>query len=213
MEKATAPAIQFSDYEKLVAQAAWKGHARLHKAGVVMDYEDVFQELCAVFCVARDKFDESKGYKFTTYLVTAMRHEFNRWAEPLINGRQLIASIEELSTHADAEGDMDLYGSIASDEPTPEQRVEQKQITMANLRGLSDNAKRVVRDLIEPSEAMIETFEAHKAHVAQGLAVGIKKRVLQDESIDLIMNHHNITRPASRAEVRAELKRKFGVKI
>lgn len=216
MESATTVVaeIHFSAYEKLISQTAWKCFQRLNSAGVVIEYQDVMQELSVTFCLAKDKFDATKGYKFSTYLVRAMYNQFNRFAEPLIEGRNLIASVEELEEyHGGSEDDIGLYEAVSNNDPSPEELVLNHIEVKAKLRGLSNNSKRAVRELIQPSELLIEAYEAKRAQREHGMSLGVKKReVPEDMPLSFILNHQKLGK-AARDNVRAEIMNNFGIRI
>lgn len=210
-----ANVIEFDTYEKLIKKTAWKCFKRLDANGVVIDFEDVYQELVVTFCMAKDGFDASKGYKFSTYLVTSMYRQFNRFAEPLIQGRSLISSVEELEAFsAGDDGDApSMYELVDSNEPTPEDIYASKKDRMATLRGLSNDTKRVVRSLIDPSDLLLEAYEAKKAQVNHGIELGIKTmQINEDITFGFILEQQPISR-AAKLGVRTEIKSKFGIKI
>jgi len=80
----------------LVHTVSRKGYTRLVKARVTIDYEDVFQEMSMVFLKACDGFDESRGFKFSTYFFMAAYNRLNNWAQALIDDRMRYTSVDEM---------------------------------------------------------------------------------------------------------------------
>ena len=206
-----AIAIQFSDYQKLIAKQAWKGHARLHAAGVFIDYEDVYQHMCETFCLAAQKFNEDRGFKFTTYLVTSIHRQFNRWVESMIENSKHVSSVEELE--AGSEECNSLLEVIASNEPSPEEIYERKNAIEAALNKVSSRTQTVIRELIQPSAELTEFFEAKRAHQAHGRELNVSNRRIQAEiNFGLVCDHLQYNRTA-RTNVRREINENFGIDI
>lgn len=206
--------IEFKDYQKLVAQQAWKAHTRLHAFGIhSMEYEDVYQEMCVFFAIALKTFDNSKGFCFSTYLVTVMQRQFKRLVDDLIEERTHISSVEEIEARSGSEEGFSLYDVIASNEPLIEDDVSRKLDVMAKLNTLSDKSKLVLIELINPSIGLQEEFEAKVAHCKFGRELGVTNgRMPQDVNLHLICEHHGLTNQDKR-KIRTELKKNFGVDL
>lgn len=204
--------IEFKDYQKLVSQQAWKALARLHALGVhSMDYEDVFQEMCLNYTVALKTFDPSKGFVFTTYLVTVMQRRFNRIVESLVEERRHITSVEEIESSASSDGDFSLYDMVATDEPLIEDRIAHEADVMAKVNKLSAPARGILMELINPSAELEDNFQAKLAHIRFGRELGVaNNRMSSDLNINFVCEHYGITGMAKK-RIRDELKSNFGV--
>lgn len=206
--------IKFEDYQKLVSQQAWKALTRLHALGIhSMEYEDVFQEMSLYFTIALKTFDPSKGFVFSTYLVTVMQRRFQRVIEALVEERANISSVEELEARTSSEEDFSLYEYIATSEPLIEDSVSHKQEMMAKINKLSDRTKVVLMELTNPSAELEEEFNAKSAHILFGREMGIARgRLASDIDFAFVCEHYGIRRDA-RKQVRNELKKNFGVDL
>lgn len=206
--------IEFSDYQKLVAQQAWKAHTRLHALKVYsMEFDDVYQEMCAFYSIALKTFDSSKGFCFSTYLVTVMQRQFKRLLDDLVEERKLISSVEEIEARGSHEEGFSLYDVIASNEPLLEDDISHKLDVLAKLNTLSDTSKLVLIELINPSIELQEEFEAKLAHCQFGRELGVAKgRMPHDLNIHMICEHHRLN-SAEKRKIRTELKKNFGVDL
>lgn len=80
-----AYSTDFAAHRDLICKLARKGWGRLQAAGVVIDYDDVFQEMSLIYCKAAERYDATKGFTFTAYLGQAIWHDFNKVAQRLTN--------------------------------------------------------------------------------------------------------------------------------
>lgn len=206
--------IKFEDYQKLVSQQAWRALTRLNALGIYsMDYEDVFQEMSLYFAIATKTFDPSKGFVFSTYLVTVMQRRFKRVVEQLVEERGHISSVEEIESRTSSEEDFSLYDYIATDAPSIEDSLSHKREMMAKISNLSDKTKVVLMELTNPSAELEEEFNAKSAHVRFGREMGVNKgRFSSDIDLTFVCEHYGI-RGAARKQVRNELKNNFGVDV
>lgn len=110
----------YDDHVGLIHKFARKGFARLQAAGVVIDYEDVFQEMSLIYCRAADRYDPSKGFTFTAYLGSAIWMDFNQIADRLIKD-QCGLGLVRIEQFSDEDDTMDSYSYIQDDGATPEE--------------------------------------------------------------------------------------------
>lgn len=206
--------IEFKDYQKLVSQQAWRALSRLHTLGIhSMEFEDVFQEMSLYYMIAIKTFDESKGYVFSTYLVTVMQRRFKRVIDTLVEERGNLTSVEELESRASSEDDFSLYDFIATDAPSIEDKLIHETETMAKLNKLSIKTRGVLLELINPSAALEDEFNAKVAHIRFGQQMGVSgKRMPSELNLHYICEHYGIN-GAARRQVRNELKANFGVDV
>lgn len=204
----------FNDYKLLIGQQAMKGYKRLMGNGVSVDYDDVFQQMSLTFCVASEKFDPSKGFAFTTYLVRAIWHQFNKWAETQIAYRQHTYSVDELLVNDEGQDrDNGIYDLVASDASTPEQIVLRRQDNERALKRISKEARDVVEVLANPSARTNEEWDALKAHHAHGRAMGVSSRRLpEDMNFTFAFDQLGLSQ-RRRNQVKRELGDAFGVKL
>lgn len=185
--------------------------SRVKSAGLSLDYDDVFQQMCETFCVAKKLFDPSKGFKFTTYLVTSIYREFNRWIERVFRGESFVSSVEELQSKA-GEG-LSLYDAISSGESTPEEIYERKESIANGISSLSGQARAVVEELIEPGESLKEAHLAYIAHAEHGRSLGVAVNTpKQDITFGFLCRHYRLG-TSKRESIQREIKTNFGVKL
>lgn len=155
-------AEMFHKHERLIGKFARKGHSRLLGVGVVIEFEDVFQEMCVAFVKAADKFNPDLGFQFSTYLGRAVLMEFNKFADRLIAERMELGmhSVDEI----ERDDDGDPYEGIVNYEGVSMEdaliaRVESRE----RIAALNASERAVIRDLIKPSSELKTAFAAYKA--------------------------------------------------
>lgn len=204
---------KFEDYELLIGKLAMKGYKRLLANDAGADYDDVFQQMSLTFCMASQKFDASKGYNFSTYLVCAIWKEFNKWAESQIGHAHLISSAEAKYSNDDEISSDSLYDRTASDMPTPEDEISNYVEKQAAIRGLSRHAKRVLLNVAHPSKKLQNEWSAYKAHHEFGRSIGESNvRVGDDMNFTFIYDTLKVPQ-RKRSEIKRELGNAFGVKL
>jgi RNA polymerase sigma factor (sigma-70 family) len=201
-------ALKLENYSRLLHQLARKCYSRLCEAGVSIDYEDVYQEMCLGYAKAVSGFDPSRGYAFTTYLVRACYNEFNkRYEKPIAERVQHgVFSVQEWSTDSDEDSGC-LFDVIPDDAPTPEQRLMRYQQAKLIERCMSKTAQEVLMLLVRPSEELRAAFRQLQDHRQAKRNNGHPYTPVPDEiTLSFIGKFLNIPR-AKMTEVRQELSR------
>jgi len=166
----------YADNVRLVHSVARRCFSRLQAIGAVMDYEDVFQELSEIFVRAYDKFDDTAGYKFSTYYMTSAYNGFNKIAkshevERLENG---VRSMEEMGSRMDDESD--IYSVVASEAATPEQTAVANSSANGMLKSLSPIAALIAELAIDPPDWVEHEFNAAQVHAECSRNLGKERR-------------------------------------
>jgi RNA polymerase sigma factor (sigma-70 family) len=194
----------------LVHAVSRKGFSRLATAKVVIDYEDVFQEMSIVFLKAFEGFDESKGFKFSTYYFMCAYNRLNRWAQGLIEERLKhgVVSIEELSHGSDGD-DMDL-GNVMQDyaDPSadPESSYRVTELLQYMLKNVSPLAGLILEwSIMPPQEVMTEVRKAHQ-YAEYGRSKGYNARCMVQVSPRYIASFISMISDVSQSEVTKALK-------
>lgn len=194
----------------LVHAVSRKGFSRLATAKVVIDYEDVFQEMSIVFLKAFEGFDESKGFKFSTYYFMCAYNRLNYWAQRLIEERLKhgVVSIEELSKGSDGD-DMDL-GNVMQDyaDPStdPESSYRVTELLQYMLKNVSPLAGLILEwSIMPPQEVMTEVRKAHQ-YAEYGRSRGHNARCMVQVSPRYIASFISMISDVSQLEVTKALK-------
>lgn len=171
----------------LVHDVAQKGYARLVAIGAPLDYEDLFQELTEIFIKSYDKFDESRGCKFSTYYVFSAFNQVNKMAKKFEVERCELGtrSIEEMDDRASEDG-LSVLEKIDSGFATPEQYVEAMQMARSVVSGLSPMASTIAGMLIDPPAFMEREVEAAIAHSGYARSKNVARRARQQLDIGLV---------------------------
>ena len=161
----------------LVHAMSKKGFARLQKAGVAMDYEDVFQEMSVVFLKTYQGFDASKGFQFSTYFYIAAQNRLSNWTKKVIDERitHRVMSIEEINFNRGDE-EVDLESILPGDDTTPEQIVGAKQCVADMAKTLSPIAMQIIEWMVEPPKQYLHEIDKIEAHCAFAKSVGVERR-------------------------------------
>lgn len=194
----------------LVHAVSRKGFSRLATAKVVIDYEDVFQEMSIVFLKAFEGFDESKGFKFSTYFFMCAYNRLNRWAQALIEERLKhgVVSIEELGHGADGE-DIDmgnLMEEFADPSTDPESSYRVTELLEYMLKTVSPLAGLILEwSIMPPQEVMAEVRKAHQ-YAEYGRSKGHNARCMVQVSPRYIASFISMISDVSQPEVTKALK-------
>lgn len=190
----------------LVHQVSRKGWARLQKAGVAMDYDDVFQEMSCVFLKCCEGFDDEKGFKFSTYFYMGAYNRLNKWAQDLIVERleHGVVSIEEMN-HG-AEDELSLEDVIMKDYNTPDRTYAATQFVAYLNRKLSPVAKLIVDWSIEPPNELMAEIEKIHANAEYGRSLGMNTRCFTQLNPKIVGTFIVMVSDVTEAQIRQALR-------
>lgn len=190
----------------LVHTIARRGHKRLVSANVGIDYEDVFQEMSLVFVKAMNGFDESKGFKFSTYFFMAAYHRLNAWAGDIIEERLKhgVVSIEELSESNHEEFSLDEI--LLADHDTPEAHYRVKQLLEHIVRSLSPLAGLILTWSIAPPPEIMDAVRKAQLQAEFARSKGYDARCMVKVSPRYVANFLQMVSDASGFELERALK-------
>lgn len=204
------PAEYYKANMGLVHVVSRKGFSRMVAAKVVIDYEDVFQEMSIVFLKAFEGFDESKGFKFSTYFFMCAYNRLNRWAQDLIEERLKhgVVSIEELGHNLEGD-DIDM-GSMMQDmsDPSadPESSYRVRELLEHMATTLSPLAGLILQwSIAPPEEVMTEVRKAHQ-YAEYGRSKGHNSRCMVQINPRYIASFVRMISDASQPEVTKALR-------
>lgn len=153
----------FEDHKGLLHMIARRCYGRANAAGIVIDYEDVYAEMCVAFMKASKGYDPSRGFAFTTYCGAICWHHFNKVMEKeersgpklkLLHLEDMGISNEEGGADVHHNGDDPLeFLEIEEDEDveigdSPEEIFERKRAFIDNFRKLSPVTRRYVAHMV-----------------------------------------------------------------
>ncbi|MDX5412864.1 MAG: hypothetical protein LPK02_07435 [Rhodobacterales bacterium] len=150
----------YKDYEKMLAALSHRARRRAEAAGIVLEFEDLFQEARQTFLRACETFDAQKGAKFSTYL----------WASVVNNLKRIESvsrSIQARTVSLDKQvGDDDggtFHDILGCDQESVEDRLERLETETAHFHRLSQNAKRVILALDSPTPEIAQEVRRMQA--------------------------------------------------
>lgn len=165
----------------LIHVVASKGMSRLQAVGSSLTFDDLVQELSAVFVKAYDLFDESQNFKFSTYFTIAARNALNKLVKEVQTERMehKVRSFEELNVANGDDDDRNILDTIPSDSLTPQDVLERKQAVASLSKRLSPLALTIVKWVIEPPEFLNREYDAYGAHIKYAQSQGAKNRKME----------------------------------
>lgn len=152
------------EYQPLIHFAARKWIKSFDKASVGIEYSDLVQEAFIVFIQAAKKYDETKGWAFSTYFVTAASHHFHNMLSRLVLERAQSVEVGY---------DLSLLDLIEDPSENPELELEGSQRIEAAIESPSPVAKMIAVSLINPSPELKSEFQAldSKRKIASSLRI------------------------------------------
>jgi len=199
-----------ADYYKanvgLVHAVSRKGHLRLVKAGVGVEYDDVFQEMSVVFLKAYKGFDATKGFKFSTYYFMAAYNKLNTWAQKMIEERleHGVVSIQELN-HTD-DGENSLEDVLMVDHTTPEAQYRVTEFLNHINENLTPLASLILAWVLQPPRQVMTEIRKAEANARFGRSLGYNSRCMVNVSPRYIANFIQMISDVKQPEVDRALK-------
>jgi len=187
----------------LVHTVSRKGYTRLVKARVTIDYEDVFQEMSMVFLKACDGFDESRGFKFSTYFFMAAYNRLNNWAQALIDDRMRYTSVDEMN---DTGENYSLEEVLWQDHDTPEGHYAVTQMIEHIAKTLSPLASLILTWTISPPKQIVAEIDKARINAEFGRTLGYNTRSMVQLSPRYVANFLRMISDASQYEINSALK-------
>lgn len=208
---------KFEDHTGLIHQLTHKCYGRLKEVGVnTLEYEDVFQINCETFVMAAPKFNPEFGVTFGAYLGRAIYNQFNRAVKKIITEHVELGMVSYHSFVADDDEEFDFLDCYEHEDLTVhgvEQVLVQRAEARERISKLSPIAKVFVRELIAPTNALVETVAGLKENERRQKAAGVKSvRAPGSHGIRAIKMHYGF-RQHEMNKVRDEFKEILGVEI
>jgi len=212
VNKARAFSTKYEDHIGLLHRFAKGGFARLREIGIYIDYEDVFQECCVSFVQAQKTYKPESGFAFSTYMGRSVINNFNSYAEKKIRehlglGIVHIEEIFDKSSNSDGY-DSDPYDYVSMHAGGTDETAH-ATATLDARRGvpkMTVKARRVIRDLLAPSQALQQKHKAELAHAEFAKSVGENSRVTPKRiTLRYLAKHHGIKMESFAAEVASKM--------
>lgn len=147
----TDQAFKQEDYRGMMILHARRAWARLERAGIPVDFNDVMQEAGVIFSRARHGFDAGRGVKFSTYLWNALNNSLNRFCD-----QQRDRARGQVSIDAEIDEDGGSLLSILPDTTArdPAETLERRQTALETVKGFTFETRLVIANLVAPGDAL-----------------------------------------------------------
>lgn len=132
-----------------------KMRSRIESMASVMSVEDVEQELWVAWANSREKFDPSKGVRFSTFYVRMAYWHINRVFD---DKKRSVRAVSENT--AFGEDEISLFDRVASEGATPEESCEVIDEAAVAISDLSVVAQQVVAWMCEPPAVLLEELRS-----------------------------------------------------
>lgn len=208
MEKGKGFSTEYEDHQGLIRMLAQKCWGRMQAANTPVEVEDIIQQMSLTYVKCLETFKPENGVTFTAYFGRSCINNFNKWAEKQIAEQTTLGLVrfEELSGE-DEGSSYDFIDHEGSESMNPETILMRKQEAARGIRDLSPTHRAIVRELLEPSEALMALFEAdNRARETRG--ANPKK----EPTFAFVCNALNMSR-ADIANAREAFDGRFGVRI
>jgi DNA-directed RNA polymerase specialized sigma24 family protein len=203
---------EFKKHQGLLHTFTRKCFARLKSAGVVIEYDDVFQVMCESWLRAYPKYEPSHG-SFSAYFGRCCYNNFNKWAEKLIAEQMGLGLIRMADLSSEDEESALLDDTIMKDEtPSFEDQCVAADAVREKIERLSKDARRVAAYLIAPPEGLRAQFDAEVAQALADKDDGLFSRVPKDITFSMIGRFLKIP-PRQVGKIKQELSATFGVSL
>lgn len=147
-------------YERLLASLAHKAVRRAEAAGIVVEFDELFQEAKITFFRARDLFEPEHGVKFSTYLWRAVRNNLNALSKKAGFIQSRTDSLDR-TIGEDEEGS--LHDVIPASIETMDERLERLEAESEMFSRLSPEARMVVAVLDSPPPELVKEIRRMEA--------------------------------------------------
>lgn len=193
--------MNLSENLKLVHYAARRVHNRILSSGLRAEYDDVFQDTAMVWLDCEEKFDKEKGYKFSTYFVSAANFSvFSSYQKK--NNR-----FQSTLTHF-GEGEGEVEFDPADMSVTAEEELCVKEWIAESSLELSPLAKRMLAILTNPPVEILDSLEAMKAKAEYARERGSERRACKELNLTSLCKILNVS-GWNRRLLNKEMKRVF----
>lgn len=190
----------------LVHAIAKRGLGRLGAAKVAIEYDDVFQEMSVVFLKAYEGFDESRGFKFSTYYYMAAYNHLNHWADKLIKERLRdgLVSLEEFhNPNEDESLEAILY---VDDSQSPELQYRVTELLEHIERMLSPLAALILTWTAAPPPELMREVQKAQLNAEFGRSKGLNSRCMVQVTPRFVGTFLSMVSDVTQAEVRQALR-------
>lgn len=147
----------------LIHTVSRKVHARILAMGASIEYCDVQQEATMVMMRAYEKFDESLGFKFSTYFMRAAFYDLNKFVKSYEKDVSVLGIFSLQSVVGEDGEPIDLESTIDGGFGSPEEILEAKQLLAEIKSQLSPLATLILGIMVEPPEEFEDNWQVTRS--------------------------------------------------
>jgi len=204
----------FEAQKGLIHKLARTIHTRVLATKTNIQYEDLFQEACLSYAEALRTYKPGLGITFSAYMGRAVLNNVNRYVNKRIEERALhgVMLFSEMSGEDD-EDEFSPEQYLADTTLSVEQLAVRSVEISERIRCLSAEARRIIREIMAPTQAVMDAHEEYLAAIHKHIAGGAKRRNPSEKlSVRLIGRYLGYSREQMRG-IAQEFDTVLGVKI
>lgn len=196
--------IRYEDYEGMINKLSWRAHAKLQRQGVAADIDDLKQEGASAFMRAVEGYKPETGFKFSTYLWTAVQNAHKQHAAKVRAGH--CTSLNTKLSEDEGAEMIDLIAdeSIDATIDVMERNQEREASFRRNMASVSCETRAVIIILIRRPDEVLKEVERCRAHSKRSRKLGFAAPN-HSLSVEFICNLLHFTEKQSRM-VKREIK-------
>jgi RNA polymerase sigma factor (sigma-70 family) len=159
-------------------------------AGLVLDYDDLYQEACLTWVKAQKSFDPSKNFRFTTYMGVAVAHRLAGSLHKAFEDRRVL--VKQVRNSEDDPSQESWLESVSLDvgaELSPEDKIEQEEFRQVFYDRLSPEARMVLSIIEDTPKEIQDELVAMQEKSKYGRSLGVNSKAPTDVSFSFVARH------------------------
>lgn len=214
----------YESVQRLLYKMAIKSFARVQALGLGMTFDDVLQEMNLSYVLARRAWDPERGVRFTTYVTTAARQNFNNRIAKMARERVEMGMVNmtDMRPRGSGRGDddeqdlMEIYGADNTEVEVP---LDQFCSALGEGSGNTEQEEATYGDpmaIVQRRQDAVENLRALHTLTppARDYVVALIKAARNGDdlpSLSAMARERNMA-PSAITRMRVEIAAKFGTK-
>lgn len=164
-------------------------HGRAQNAGLAVERDEVFSEVCLAFAKAQVNYKPSTGYRFSTFYYSSIRNELSKWTQKQMKAENYGKNIPMLGMSEANEEDGWSAEEYFPSEHNMESEIHLEEIVLNAHERLSKTAKIAIDWIVNPPSALERELEGGKKKAQFSTRkLGVKRIGKVDINLDMILS-------------------------